>query len=337
VAEHLVETGVDAVGMGPTDLSIGWEHFQRIASEQGLPFLAANISCAETQPYPATRVVERGGVTLGFVGAYLGALPEDAEGCSASEPVPAVTAAVASLEGVDAVVVLGAWDAKNAEALAAAVPAVDFIVTASNLTLPDGRALTRDDWLLGSGSRGKKIGVLEATLVPGGEGWQGASPGAELAKRIDSYRKRLSSNQERLETAADDRAKQRAERQITFYNKEIERLETELAAATAPRERPANTFEHSLADLGKDVAAHEATLAKVQACNALLEEKGLVVEKKPPERVDLPMGIPGVRRPAGGTDGAAPPRLELKGAPLVQPKGAPEVAPDVPVVAPKAE
>jgi len=323
VAENLSTSGVDAIGLTPSDLAIGWDQVQQLASEHELPYLASNFSCEGASPFPGSRVVERGGVTIGFVGAFLGPVPETAAGCEATEAVPAVASAVTEIENqTDLVVVLGAWDAKNAQALAEAVPGVDFIVTASNLTLPEGRPLTQDDWLLGAGSRGKKIGLLEGQLIPGATGWQGASPGSALASRIDSYKKRLASNEERLGTATEERAQQRAQRQVNFYNKEIERLEAELAAATAPRETPANTFSNSLESLGKNIDDHAATLAKVEACNAELEEKGLAEDAKaPPKRVDLPMGMPGRLRPGmtGGPPGADGVQLKVKGGPVGEP------------------
>ena len=323
MADSYASSGIDAIGLTPSDLAIGWAEVQRLAEEHQLPYLAANFSCDGAEPFPASRVVERGGVSIGFVGAYLGPVPEDAAGCESSEAIPAVQTAIAGLSApVDLVVVLGAWDAKNAQALAEAVPAMDFIVTASNLTLPEGRPLTQDDWMLGAGSRGKKIGLLTGSLIPDASGWQGASPGSALAERIDSYRKRLASNEERLSTATEDRAKQRAERQVNFYKKEIERLEAELAAATAPRAVPANTFTTSLESLGKSVGDHEATMAKVTACNAELEQKGLVDDKEPPKRVDLPAGAlpgrPAMQKALSGSEGA--PRLGVKGGPLVPPQ-----------------
>jgi 2',3'-cyclic-nucleotide 2'-phosphodiesterase (5'-nucleotidase family) len=323
VAESYAGAGIDAIGLAPADLAIGYEHATGLAAQHELPYLAANLSCEAGAPFPGARVVERGGVSIGFVGAYVGPLPEDAIGCEAAEPIPAVQTEVAGMaDKVDLVVVLGAWDAKNAQALVEAVPGVDFIVTASNLTLPEGRPLGQDDWMLGAGSRGKKIGLLEGQLIPGAAGWQGASPGAALSQRIDSYKKRLSSNEERLTTATEERAKQRAERQVNFYKQEIERLEAELAAATAPREAPANTFTTSLESLGKDIPDHEATLAKVEACNKELEEKGLVADKEPPERVDLPVGMPGRERLQQGMQKGVKPRPAVHGGPL-SPKAAP--------------
>lgn len=321
VAENLATVGIDAVGLTPADLAIGWEHMQQLATQHQLPYLAANFTCEGVQPYPSSRLVERSGVSIGFVGAYLGPVPDDAAGCEAAEAVPAIQTAIAGLEKQpDLVVVVGAWDAKNAQALAEAVPSLDFIVTASNLTLPEGRPLTQDDWLLGAGSRGKKIGLLTGELVLDAEGWQGASPGAALADRIDSYKKRLASNEERAGAAEDERAKQRAERQVSFYKKEIERLESELAAATAPREKPANTFTTSLESLSKSITDHEATLAKVEACKAELEQKGLVDAKEPPKRVELPAGMPGRQRLEQGLSGGpGAPRLEVKGGPIGQP------------------
>ncbi len=313
VAESYALTGIDAVGLAPADLVLGWPQIKSLATDHELPFLSANLSCDGAPAFPATKLIERGGVKLGVVGAYVGAMPREVSECDASEPVQAVQAAVAELGDVDVLFVLGAWDAREAAKLTAAVPAVDFVISATNLTLPDGRPLGQDDWLLGTGSRGKKLGVFEGTLVDGGAGWQGASPGSALADRLDSYRQRLVTNRLRLEDADDDKARARAQRQVDFYVREIERMEAELAAATAPRETVANRFENRLESLSSKVADHEATAAKVAACNTELEEKGLDKPVKP-IKPDLPPGIPAADRIRAGLNGM--------GAPVI-PGGAP--------------
>jgi len=296
IAEAYALTGIDAVALGPSDLALGWNDVKGILSRHELPVLAANLACDGDKPFPATRVVERGGVTLGFVGTYVGPLPPEATGCTVDDPQATTVAALAGLGAVDAVIALGAWDAKQAEALVAAAPGIDFVVSASNLTLADGRALTADDWLLGPGSRGKKIGLLQGTLVPGGKGWQAASPGASEAERLDSFRKRLASNQEKLAVATDDKGRQRAERQVAYYQKEIARIEGELAAATAKREIPANTFANTLDNLAAAVQDHPATAALVAKTKAVLKEKGLDAPEEPAhERVELAPGLPGAQ------------------------------------------
>jgi 2',3'-cyclic-nucleotide 2'-phosphodiesterase (5'-nucleotidase family) len=287
-------TGIDAVGLGPSDLALGWTDLHRILTAHELPVVADNLTCDGAKPFPASKVVTRGGVTVGFVGAYVGTLPPEAATCTVEDPQLSTASAVSALQQVDVVVALGAWDAKQAEALVTAIPAIDFVVSAANLTLPDGRALGQDDWLLAAGSRGKKVGLLKGTLVPKASGWQSASPGASQADQLDSYRKRLASNKERLASATDDKAKQRAERQIAFYEKEIARIETELSAATATRAQPAHRFENALESMSTKVADHAATAEIVAKVNAELKARGLVVPEEPhPQRVDLaPDGLP---------------------------------------------
>jgi 2',3'-cyclic-nucleotide 2'-phosphodiesterase (5'-nucleotidase family) len=296
IAEAYALSGIDAVALGPSDLALGWAEVKGILTQRELPVLAANLACDGASPFPATRVVERGGVKLGFIGSYVGVVPPEATACTADDPVATTVAGLADLGPVDVVVALGAWDAKQAEALVAAAPAIDFVVSGANLTLPDGRALTQDDWMLGAGSRGKKIGLLQATLVPGGKGWQGASPGASEAAQLDSFRKRLASNKERLASATDEKRKQQAERQIAYYEKEVARLEAALAVSTAARQIPANTFTNKLDNLSAGVADHPATAELVAKTRAVLKEKGLDAPEEPVhERVELAPGLPGPR------------------------------------------
>ena len=98
VADSLATVGIDAIGLTPSDLAIGWEQVQQLASQHELPYLAANFTCGGAQPFPSSRVVEHSGVSIGFVGAYLGPVPDDATGCVAAEALPAVQAAIAGLE-----------------------------------------------------------------------------------------------------------------------------------------------------------------------------------------------------------------------------------------------
>jgi hypothetical protein len=111
---------------------------------------------------------------------------------------------------------------------------------------------------------------------------------------LDSYRKRLAGNQQRLENATDDKTRQTAQRQIAFYEKQIAKVEAELQTATIQRTQPANTFENTLESMSTQVADQPATAEIVAKVNAELSARGLVApEPAHPQRVDLsPDGPP---------------------------------------------
>ena len=315
-AELVALSGVDAMGLAPGDLAAGWDQVKALAAKHALPYLAANLTCGLDHPFPASRVVERNGIEIGFVGAYVGAFP--VEGCTVEDPVAATAAAVNALPEVDAVVVLGAFNAEKGKEIAVAAPRVAFVVSSDNLNLPDPQPLTPDVWLLGSGSRGKNLGLLQATLVPGATGWQTLKPGATLAERTDRFRARLKTAQERLAAASDDASRKRMERQVEFYEKEIARMEGELQAATVQRTTPANTFTSTLVPLAKTIADHPATRARLDAVAADLakysDDRGTGGLPPDLKRPPIPLGG-GPQRDAARPEGRAAPRRGGKAPP----------------------
>lgn len=266
MARGLALTGIDAMGIGEGDVALGWDQVVKMAETNELPYVASNLDCEGEPPFPSHRVVERDGITVGFVGA----VPEAAEveGCTVQDPVTATAAAVEALPETDMVLALGAWDADKATKLVKAEDAVTFVVGAGSLSISAPRALTPNAWLLGTGSRGKYLGVVEAGLVPGGEGWQMQNPGDDVQKRLERFRNRLKTSKSRLEKLdPDDPANQsvvkRTRRQIDFYEREIAKMENELAQLTAPRDVPPNTFENHREKLNSGVEENQEVAALV--------------------------------------------------------------------------
>jgi hypothetical protein len=251
--------------------------------------------------------VERNGIRIGFVGAYVGAFPVD--GCTVDDPVAATAAAVNALPEVDAVVVVGAFNAEKGKELATAAPRVSFVVSSDNLNLPDPQSLSPDTWLLGNGSRGKNLGILQASLVSGATGWQTARPSAALSERIERFRARLKTSQERVAAATDEASRKRTERQAEFYQKEIARMESELQAANTPRTTLANTFTSELLPLARSLTDHPATRARLDAVAAELAkydtEHGKAEVPADLQRPPIPLGV-GPERGVVGPAGRAP-------------------------------
>ncbi len=305
-AELLALSGVDAMGLAPNDLAVGWDQVKALAGKHTLPYVVSNLSCGLDRPFPASRVVERNGIRVGFVGAYVGAFTGD--GCTVDDPIAATASAVNALPEVDAVVVLGAFSTEKGQELAAAAPRVSFVVSSDNVNLPDPKPLTPDVWLLGTGSRGKNLGVLQATLVPEAKGWQTLRPGASVAERIERFRARLKTAQERQASATDEAARKRTERQVEFYQKEIARMESELEAVALPRTTVANTFTSELVSLGRSIIDHAATRARLDAMASELAR----FEERPATppvqlgRPPVPLGVGPASRSAAPKSPEAP-------------------------------
>ena len=295
LAQGTALPGIDAMVPGRADVALGWDFVVEVAGTYKLPYVASNLKCTGENPFPTFRKVEHGGITLGFVGALSAqsVVPD----CEVTDPVESATAAIATMGPVDNVVALGAFENEVAKALIAANPGVGFVVSSSPVTLTEPRSIGDGHFLLGNGPKGKKVGVLKATLVTGAQGWRAANPGTELNERLDRYKKRLDDANKRAEKAGDnEKAKTQADRQVGFYQSEIEKVEKEIAEANAPSSVPTHLFENTLTDLSSSVADHPATLALVDKAKQTL----------PPEPVPQRPGILKMER--GANDAPMPMR-----------------------------
>ena len=251
-AKALQEGGIDAMAIGKGDVAIGWDRFKSFASEHTLPYVATNVSCADGAPFPTQAIVTKGQVKLGI----LAVVPEDIDvgDCTVSAPTAALKTVAAALPpDTDVTLAIGMFREDEAKALAEQVPEIDFVLTSKGLSFDNGRPLSRDQWLIGAGSRGKRLGVLTATTTPGHKGWENAKKGNDLQDRVKRYEGRLKKANEKLADASDDRATQRAQRQVDFYTKELETLRGELGALDIQRTIEPNTFKTRLQELSGGV------------------------------------------------------------------------------------
>lgn len=274
-------SGMDAMVPGDGDLALGVEWLAAEAARTGAPFVAANLTCAGAAPFPATRRVERGGVTLGFVG-LLGTSLSVPDGCAVADPVPAAEAAVAALGAVDLVVALTHQPQADDAALAQAIDAIDLVVTGfTGGVWADPRALPGGALHLSSGSRGKKLGLATVTLVDGGAGFASEGAAAQLETKRERTRRRLESAQSQRERASDDATRARADSRIAHYEQELADLDAQLAAARAGAEGPRHRLDHALKGLTADVADHPETLALLEAAKAEIEGARVTVAPQP--------------------------------------------------------
>lgn len=258
--------GIDAWTPGEGDLALGPARVAALVDAHGIPAISSNLSC-EGLSLDSHRVVERGGVRLGFVAVIDPALVEEIPGCSAQPPLPALTRVVEQLpQDLDAVILLDHQGVDADETLAAAIPRLDLVVNGHGrklLTSP--RSLGADGVQLAAGSRGKALGVAEIRFTPGADGYAAATSGTdELQRRIERYSDRLAKAEALLaDPETDAKTVERATRQKDFYGTELDKMKASLAAAQAASTEPRHQVSGSLVQLTADIEDHPATAALV--------------------------------------------------------------------------
>lgn len=259
---------------GAGDLALGFATVRELVAAHDLPYVAANLECDRTHPFPASRRVTRGGVDVAIVGVVGNAIKDDS--CRATEPVAALKAAVEGLDA-DVIVVLSGQRIEEDEALAAAVPGLSLVVNGHDREqLETPRGLVNGGLLLAAGSRGKQLGVLTFSLTPGATSWRDGRVLARLAEQKDSYAKRKRALDGRVAEATDDKTRERLQKQADFMGRKIEELGAQLEQA-ARSSGPAHRVENQLLDMGADVPDHPATAALVTAAKARIEAAEPVV------------------------------------------------------------
>ncbi len=259
--------GVDALLPGDGDLALGLSLVQELAALHNLPYVATNLECGGVHPFPALRSIESGGLRVALVGVLGNSVK--AEGCHVTEPVAAVGVALQGVQA-DLVVILSGQKIGEDEALAAALPGVALIVNGHDRQqLESPRPLSDGGLLLGSGSRGKQVGAVSLTLVPGATRWRDGQIEVRVAEQRDRRKLRIGELQKRRADAAEDATRQRLDKQIAFFEKEIAESEAELQAARTG-DGPVHLAVNRLLDLGAAVADHAATALLVTAAKTAI-------------------------------------------------------------------
>jgi hypothetical protein len=213
----------------------------------------ANLRC-DGQGFEATRVVQAGGRKVGLIGI----VGKGMKRCQVSDPAQALTMSLQALGPVDLTVLVINADRNDLAEVLAGAKSVDFVVAGgAGQTLKNPKRLSEGPWQLGSGNRGKKLGILELTWKDGATGWQGQGEVEDLATRRDRYRLRVDEMAKRAAEAPDDAARRRAQVQRSHYQIEVARLESELAAALASAQgTETHLFQASLVELDSTIPDH---------------------------------------------------------------------------------
>ncbi len=276
--ESLAEA--DAVALGATDWTAAPSSSalrDRVAA-LSVPVLAANLVCDGAAPFPPSRVVEREGRRIGLVGVTDG----DVDGCTVLPPGPALAAAVAAFEGLDAVVALVPLASEASVAQVIGSVDVDIVVDATGRYAASGPKAMGAGWAIGAGTRGKHIGRAELVFVPGGAGFQTVLDPLQAQLQVERLEKRLASVEQRIKQGEPDAPRTKA------LQAQRQRVQAELVAARKAVAPAVGTTRHQLrlseVALSRDVADHAGTLARVEAVSARIA--GGVVQRAGPRVVD---------------------------------------------------
>lgn len=263
--------GIDAMALGASDWTLGADWVLATAKAHHLPILAANLKCGGEAPFPGATVVEAGGRRIGIVGLTDGA----PAGCEVTEPVAAAKQALAALGPVDFTLALAPIEAAALARLGAAEAGIDAAVTSGGRSAQPvgfGSMATFE-----AGIRGKELGVLELSFVPGATAWAQAGRADDLAERIARSEARLADLQGRIATADDPAVKEKWEAQRRSYEQQVARDRDQLAAARSAT--ATNLLGYRQVSLGTDVPDHAPTVALVAAAK---EKVGAVLGQADP-------------------------------------------------------
>lgn len=273
---------------GDGDLALGLDWLQAEATRTGAPFVTSNLRCGGQTPFPPLRRIDKDGVSVAILG-ILGEGETLPAGCEATAPAVALTAALAGLDPVDLVVLLSHQDPSLDEALAAAVPALDLVVNAGiGATTHPPRALPEAALQLAAGTRGKLLGLARIQLQPGGQGFASGGDLEDLERQLARARGRREKAVEDAATAEGATAQARARQRVGFYDGDIGRLESLIAAARTPRAAPSHLIENELLGLDVDVLDHAATAALLAAAKAEIEAAAAPVAVGPAAALEGP-------------------------------------------------
>jgi len=290
IAEALALGGIDAMAPGPRDWSLGLEKILALQQAHDLPVLAANLECAGRRPFPASKVVERAGHTVGIVGFTAG----EVSGCTVEPAFEAAPEALAAVSGAEVTVALLPLGARALYDWGQADLDVDLVVdggTGHPLTTPEelGRA-----WKLGAGARGHLLGMAGLDFTAGSEDWVPSDLSARLDEQIAVWEKRRD-HARRMEGDDEPRYREHWEEQAAWYQEKIDGAHV-LKEGLA-RENAASRFGYDLVRIEPGIADHAPTAALVGAGKVrIAEAEGLV---KP---VDLANRLVPEGSPFAGSD-----------------------------------
>lgn len=264
VLRALVASQADAIAVGGPDWALGSAFVRELLAAEGAPVLAANLICAGERPFPATRVVERGGRRIGLIGLTVG----EVEGCEVEPSDVALRRAVSELTDVDLRIALLPTEAAGTRKALEGVAGIEFAVDA-HATRQGTAELVGATWVVGSGPRGQRVGLADLQWRSGAEGWAAAGHAEQLVAEADRVRRRIESLERRKEQGAEEVIR-RSEELIGAARTELAALEAE-RASWAQTEAGRNLLELRLVELDDTIADAPVVLAEVERVTGAIE------------------------------------------------------------------
>ncbi len=295
IASGFVLSHTDAMALGAIDWTLGSDWVQELVADEKLPVLAANLTCDGKAPYPASKVVDRGGRRLGIVGVTMG----EVEGCEVSDPVEALAAGLKALGDVDiTIALLPARTAPELAKISGANLEFDIAFDARGTHTRATGDKKGASWMYGSGNKGKSLGILTLGFVEGAEDWGPSGQAAAVQVRLDRLEQRLKATQERADAEKDPDRKALFERQVQSYNAQVDR-EKKVLVEAEKNTGVGNTLTNGDINLARNIENHAATEALVQKAKS---EIGVEQDAKSPNTA--PHRI--VKGPYAGSDTCIP-------------------------------
>ncbi|WP_181790753.1 5'-nucleotidase [Myxococcus llanfairpwllgwyngyllgogerychwyrndrobwllllantysiliogogogochensis] len=267
--------GTTAMAVGARDLNLGVDFLRKQTRKSKLKLLSANLVDAKgTLLFPASTVVDVGGLKVGVVGASPATTqPEPMEPLAQGKaagvmrqglPVaPAVAAEAKRLrqkERVDLVVLLAAVPYDEVLKLANEVEGVDFVMQSHEgrgSGIPQRMAMTT---IVPPGDRGRQLAKLELSISGPGR----FVDNSEVARTRDGLRiveTNLAKARERLAKSTDEVQKRSLESAVASLEARRTALEKTVAGGATPAAR---THLLSYIQLGSDVPADPAVQKAVE-------------------------------------------------------------------------
>lgn len=267
-AELILETAradaIDGLVIGEADWRLGRDWV--VEHAQGLPVLAANLTCDGSSPFPGARVVERAGLKIGLVGVTTGEVP----GCEVAEPLEA---AAMARKGIDVDFAIALMPLRLLRTTREQDLGFDLIVSGGEPVTYEQLEPFLDGLKAASGGKTKHIGALELTLVPGGDGWE-QDPTIALRASIDKTTQLLERVRGRVTSASTEAEKERLGSLVARYESTIAEQQAEVEALRHREGPKKHKLVNRIDALDESLSDHEQTARRLADAKARVTDEG---------------------------------------------------------------